>query len=362
MYAIFLSLLISFSVFTYADDIGYESPYIYDSPALNDLAYAKYLAPKSNTQDLIALQTSVKSQKSRGTCTMFTAMGLLEHTLIRDHSYPRDIDFSEEWMEYIIMSSKTTEGSSISKNLKAVHKYGVVYESTLPYIGKRWRELADSPLAMSRCGDFSGTRLQSCLLGHRDPYLLRMSDEQVLSLGDADFVTIRNEATALKEEIVSKILPLKKSYKIKKLSKVKELLLQNQSVIMGVKLFYGSWNHSKTDKLNIQARDKKKWYEGIVTYPEVGSFDRRISMEKGGGHSLILVGYDDEKIIHSKMKMEDGTWREFTYKGVYYFKNSWGVRGSGRDFTLDGESFPGYGMISQKYAHEFGSFYAIPNK
>ena len=58
--------------------------------------------------------------------------------------------------------------------------------------------------------------------------------------------------------------------------------------------------------------------------------------------------------------MEDGTWKEFSYRGVYYFKNSWGLRVSGRDFKLQGKNFPGYGMITQKYAHELGTFYHPP--
>ncbi len=358
----FISILILLLSLTNsnAGEVAYDSPYIEDSKALDDLHSVKSLLSSSNTHSLIKLQTSVKSQKSRGTCTMFTSIGLLEHLLIRERGYDKELDLSEEWLEYLIMTSKTSEGSSTSRNLKAIFNYGVVYEATLPYIGERWRALEDSPLAVKRCGEFSGVRLDSCLLGHRDPYLLSMSDEEVLETGDLNFIEIRNESRLLKDEIVEGILPLKKSYKIRKLSEVKIDLTEGRSVIVGMKLYYGSWNHSKTDKLSIQKRDKRKWYEGIVTYPEIGSVDRRISGKEGGGHSLILVGYDDERVITSKMLMEDGTWKEFSYKGVYYFKNSWGVRGSGRDFSLDGVSYPGYGMISQKYLHEFGSFYTIP--
>jgi hypothetical protein len=74
------------------------------------------------------------------------------------------------------------------------------------------------------------------------------------------------------------------------------------------------------------------------------------------------VGYDDEKVTKTKMLMDDGSTKEFSYKGVYYFKNSWGIKGSGRDFTLNGVSYPGYGMITQKYAHEHGRFFHYPTK
>lgn len=353
---ILLALVLSMNTFGEA----FESPYIPADPAIDDLHEKTDLPTKSDTHSLIALQTSVKSQKSRGTCTMFTSIGMLEHLWIKERGAASTIDLSEEWMEYIIMSSKQTEGSSISKNIKAMLKNGYVLESTWPYLGKRWRELSDSPLAMERCSHLEAMKLQSCLLGHRDPDFLTM-DSVLLEQRDFEFYKIKSEGLGNISKVNS-LIKKKKSYRLKKLSQVKTLLADGVALIMGTKLYYGSWNHSKTDKLEIQKREKSKWYEGIVTYPEVGSKDRRISFEQGGGHSLIIVGYDDEKIVQSRMQMEDGTWKEFTYKGVYYFKNSWGVRGSGKRFVLDGIKYPGYGMITQKYAHEMGTFFHIPVK
>lgn len=316
---------------------------------------------RSNTHELIQLQSPVKSQKSRGTCTMFTAMGIIEHMLIRDGRFTaQEIDLSEEWMEYIIMKDKQSEGSSTSRNMKAVLKYGVVTEKTWPYIGKKWLDLVEYPLSRQRCGHLEKRplMLQSCLLGHRDPTLLELSDSE-LAERDVEFVTIRDEAQRLKSELIEGLYKYKKSYKLKSYQKVKDYLASGESIIMGMKLYYGSWNSKKTITHEIQERDKKKWYAGIVGYPEPGTRDRRISSEKGGGHSVILVGYDDEVEVTSRMQMEDGSWKEFTYKGVYYFKNSWGVRGFGKRFKLDGISYPGYGMITQKYAHELGKFFRI---
>ncbi|OIQ20380.1 MAG: hypothetical protein BM556_00100 [Bacteriovorax sp. MedPE-SWde] len=315
----------------------------------------------SNTHELIKLQSSVKSQKSRGTCTMFSAIGLVEHLLIKKGAYlPEDIDLSEEWMEYIIMKDKQSEGSSTSRNFKAIKKYGVVHEQTWPYIGRKWVDLIEYPLSRERCSHLEDQALllQSCLLGHRDPTLLRISTDAVEKI-DPAFIAIRDEAMKLKESITNGLFKRKKSYKLKNHNTVKDLLSSGESLIMGTKLYYGSWNSKKTITHEIQERDKKKWYKGIVSYPEPGSRDRRISFEKGGGHSLILVGYDDEVVVNSRMQMEDGSWKKFSYKGVYYFKNSWGVRGFGKRFKLDGISYPGYGMITQKYAHEMGSFFRI---
>jgi hypothetical protein len=289
---------------------------------------------------------------------MFSTIGMIEHLLIKERNASKSIDLSEEWMEYIIMTKKTTEGSSTSKNFKSVLQNGFVSESSMPYIGQRWRELSDFPLAQERCGHLHSTNLESCLLGHRDPRLLTMTNEEILTI-EPDFVSVRDEANENISSIKS-LIKSKKSYRLKKLSTVKSLLSSGTAVIMGAKIYYGSWNHSKTDKLEIQKRVKSKWYEGIVTYPEPGSRDRRISGVQGGGHSLIIVGYDDDVEVNSRMLMEDGTWKDFKYKGVYYFKNSWGVRGSGKRFSLDGKAYPGYGMITQKYAHEFGTFFNIP--
>lgn len=354
-----LALIQLFIISTvYSAEVDFDSPFLGSFPAENDLIEKNEFPSKSETHALIAQQTSVKSQKSRGTCTMFSTIGMIEHLLVKQRDFSKAIDLSEEWMEYIIMTKKTTEGSSISKNFKSVLKNGFVSETTLPYIGKRWRELTDFPLAQERCGHLESISLESCLLGHRDPSHLTMTTLE-LSEVDPSFVKVRNEADENISSINS-LIKTKKSYRLKKLSSVKSLLSTGNAVIMGAKLYYGSWNHSKTDKLEIQERVKSRWYEGIVTYPEPGTRDRRISGVQGGGHSLIIVGYDDDIVVNSRMLMEDGTWKEFSYTGVYYFKNSWGVRGSGKKFKLDGKSYPGYGMITQKYAHEFGTFFNIP--
>lgn len=58
--------------------------------------------------------------------------------------------------------------------------------------------------------------------------------------------------------------------------------------------------------------------------------------------------------------MPDGSVVKKTYRGVYYFKNSWGTSGFGANFAIDGVSYPGYGMMVQDYAHDYGSFFKLP--
>lgn len=324
------------------------------------------LPVRNNVEKIINYQTSVKSQKSRGTCTIFSTIGLVE-SLLRKHNISETPDLSEEYLEYIVMTRQFDEGSTVNRNIKKLRFFGLPDEEKWPYLGVRWKTVNDSALSKERCGHLEGkddseypeVPMSSCLLGHRDATLLRASDSEVEER-DFEFFTIRENARENKELLFKNFLKKQSTYRIDSMDKAKEFLSKDVPLIMGLKLFYGAWNHQKTDRFEIQPRVKKIWYQGIVGYPTPGSIDRRISGEKGGGHSIILVGYDDEKIIKNRMLMEDGTWKETKLKGVFYFKNSWGVRGSGRDFELNGKSYPGYGMISQKYAAEFGKFYQLP--
>lgn len=334
-------------------------------------SFAKVPA-RNDVEQVISFMSSVKSQKSRGTCTIFSTIGLLE-ALFKKHKN-LDLDFSEEYLQYTVMTRQLDEGSTVNRNVKKLLFFGLAFEESWPYVGEKWKEWRDNALAVERCGHLEGDErplpplksedypqniLGSCLLGHRDPYLLRESDDYVRKI-DPDFLPIREEAYLNKENLFQNFIKKKSSYLFEDKTKVKELLSEGTPLIMGLKLFYGAWNHSKTDRFEIQEREKSLWYKGIVGHPIEGSIDRRISGERGGGHSVVLVGYDDEVEVESRMKMEDGSWKTTIHKGVYYFKNSWGVRGSGRDFTLNGVSYPGYGMITQDYAHEFGKFYHIP--
>ncbi len=340
---------------------SFGSKTIDDLKDIKDPQAKKGLPIKTDVLSMIKLHTIPKSQGRRGTCTMFSSVGILEHLLIKNEFYnSEEIDLSEEYMEYIIMKDKITEGSSTSKNMKAILEYGFVHEDTWPYVGFKWLSLDDFPIARATCGHLEGfdDLLASCLWGHRDPRLFNMTISELRNF-DPEFIPIRHEGYSHAKKYAKSLYRHRNSYKLKYTSSVKKLLAKGQSVIMGTKLYYASWNSSKTATLEIQERDKEKFYQGIVTYPEPGSRDRLISGEKGGGHSIIIVGYDDEKIVHSRMMMEDGTWKEFSYKGVYYFKNSWGTKGFGKNNDIEGHNYPGYGMITQKYAHEFGRFFQV---
>ncbi len=328
---------------------------------LSQLSYAGKLPPRNDVDQVLSIMTPVKSQKNRGTCTIFSTTALLEALLIKNGQANKEIDLSEEWLEYLAMTRQTDEGSTVNRNIKKLRFFGTVKETTWPYLGVKWPDLDAHPLARPRCGHLIGDNLLACLWGHRDPTLLRGSDQEVLSK-DEEFYHMREEARAFMEtHDLRKNITKLKSYEIEK-DRAKKILSEGTPVIAGLKLYYGSWNHSKTEKFDIQPRKKSLWYKGIVGFPLEGSRDRKVCDERGGGHSIVLVGYDDNIEVKTRLLMENGKWKEVTQKGVYYFKNSWGVKGFGRDFELNGQKLPGYGMITQKYLDELGRFYHLPLK
>lgn len=140
---------------------------------------------------------------------------------------------------------------------------------------------------------------------------------------------------------------------------MKSLLAAGIPVTLDITFYYGAWNHREASDLGIN-RDIDAWNHGVVGFPEPGSVDEASSRTKPAGHSILLVGYDDRAIVQTHVQMSDGTEKDFTYTGVYYFKNSWGTSSFGSQFSIEGSAYAGYGAITQKYAHAYGSFFQFP--
>lgn len=334
--------------------------------AYTDLIHPKVVAernkstPRSNTLFVINNSTAVKSQISRGTCSIFSATAMLETMLILKKDFPTTLDMSEEYLEYIVVRNKTSDGSNSYNNFSAIKKHGVPFEKTYPYIGDNWESSSWLPAIEQRCGHLEGDTKTSCLIVHRDPALLNLTDEELLDdssiLYDPEFMIARTQAKEIRDEYIT----IESSwFGIYDTAQVKAKLKAGIPVTIGMRFFYGAWNHRHADTYDI-GRDSSNWDLGIVGYPEPGSMDRKISPENPAGHSVLLVGYDNERMVTTTVKMEDGSTKTFTYKGVYYFKNSWGTSGFGKDFVLEDKKFPGYGMVTQKHAHEHGGFYHLP--
>lgn len=326
---------------------------------MDDSAFTKALG-RNNVEALIERQTEVKSQGRRGTCSIFSAIALLESRLRVRHNLPKDLDLSEQYLEYLVARGKTTDGSNSWTNFNALSRYGAPREETLPYDPQDWTK---SPhLGEKRCGHLNveSTRYQSCLLVQRDPQTLVSTDEQLLDqtnlLFDPEFVEARREGAEIRNQYIRF---QGNQYSLYNVSQIKQYLDAGYDLTMGITIYYGAWNHGGGRDEGIQT-NTDLWYQGIVGHPEKGSVDYIKSPKKPAGHSIVIVGYDDQREVTVEVDMEDGSKKTFTYKGVYYFKNSWGKTSFGKDFEINGVNYPGYGMITQKYANQYGSFYHMP--
>ena len=332
-----------------------DAPYPNLVPAVDDAYRNKNLQAKSDTNALIDLMTPVRSQQSRGTCSIFSAAALIEGLLNIDAGTSVDMDLSEEFLQYNVNAGSTSDGSYATKNFASITRDGMASEAVLPYIGDDWTKWQDAT-ATKRCGYLTGTKKDSCLIVHHDPDNRYRTDDQLLDVTkpwyDPSLVAARVDG----REFKSMHLTASNYGYMYSTSQVKELLSQGIPVILEQDFYYGTWNHRTADSLNI-GRNLDHWSKGIVGYPFPGSMDAKQSPTKRAGHSILLVGYDDNVVIDFPVKMEDGTTKTFKLKGVYYFKNSWGTDSFGREAVIDGISRPGYGTMTQRYAHDYGSFY-----
>lgn len=349
---LFLALTMSFSLF--AQDSDYlDAPYTHlVHPKISTLSTKS--ASKNDIDAIMAIQTPVRSQESRGTCSIFSATAYLESLLIQKGSFETELDLSEEWLQYISVRGKQNDGSSAPSNFEAMKNYGMLFEETLPYEGDDWSK-TESELKESRCGHLTSTNLKSCLITHFDPKLLLQDDSLI---EDQEFVTLRKEARAFKTKHIKFN---SSSYYLYDTQNIKDTLIAGTPVILEMDFYYGAWNHRGGEALGIE-RNMDHWRKGIIGNPEPGSLDAKMSPTKRAGHSVLVVGFDDNRIVKKTIQMADGTKKTFTYKGVYYIKNSWGTDSFGSEFEIDGVKYPGYGMIVQKHANAEGSFFILPLK
>ena len=317
----------------------------------------------------ISWQTNVKNQGSRGTCSIFSAVGLLESILIQYFNQNKNIDLSEEWVEFLAMKDRQKDGYWSFKSWKNITLFGIADEKIWKYVGKTWKSKKHSNLSLKRCQNLNSSILKSCLLAHRNPDLLNTSDRDLIDplhrLHDPEFKDIRNNALKNKVNFIDGNINAAShfsyNYQVEYIWQIKELLSKNVPLTLAVDFYYGAWNHSQANSLKI-GRNLTHWNQGIVGFPEIGSSDYLISnkSENRAGHSIVIVGYDDDIVIKTKIKMQDGSIKNFTYKGVYFFKNSWGINSFGKKTSINNKTYPGYGIIVQDYAHQYGSFYKLP--
>ncbi len=348
------ALAFSLSVAANVDGAYFDAPYPVSVPPIDDANDNKDLQGFSDTDALLEMMTPVRSQASRGTCSIFSATALIE-ALMKMNSTSANPDLSEEFLQFVVNAGSTAEGSHASKNFETIHVYGMATERTLPYLGDNWLTW-DNSLAQRRCGHLRDRAKQSCLIVHHDPANRTRSNEDLLDITkpwyDPDLAAAKEEGFAFKENHLSNV---RHNY-VFSTSEIKSLLEQGIPLILEMRVYYGAWNHRVADELDI-GRNLDHWNRGIVGHPFLGSMDRAMSPTKNAGHSVLVVGYDDSVELTFEVKMEDGSYKTLTRKGVYYFKNSWGTSSFGAQTEINGVRRPGYGIMTQNYANEFGTFY-----
>jgi hypothetical protein len=284
------------------------------------MSKADAVYPAQHTE-LIELQSPVKSQGARGVCSIFSTVALMEHLYIKEGTIENP-DFSEQYVQWSakfeVGSFPNTGGSSARSNLQAISQYGAVEEDVWPYEPNGW-DSSDDP----ECeGDSKPTR---CYTNGEPP--AEAEQAQKWKLPSGRWVSTRPDD-------------------IKHVIHDREM-----AVVVGLTFFYQSWNHGGSPLPTSKEFSRK----GYVPYPN--EVDKEKSLENRAGHSILLVGWDDDLEVHRLDEegepMYDDNGDPVIDKGFFIFKNSWGTGSFGTD-----NPFPnGYGYISMDYVEEYGSAY-----
>ncbi len=272
--------------------------------------------------DLVALQSPVRSQGSRGVCSIFSTVGLMEHLYISEGTLPGEPDFSEQFLQWSVKfevgAFTNTGGSSARSNLRAINQYGIVAEADSPYETQPWNTSDDE-----RC---TGDDQPTVCFTNGEPSAAALAADR-WRLPPGRYVNSRPRS-------------------------IKAFLTENRTaVIAGMTFFYQSWNHRRsTHKIN-----SDYWSEGYVLYPNEA--DKTKSLEKRVGHSILIVGWDDnlevDRVDENGDVMKDDSGNTLTEKGFWVFKNSWGTGG----FGIRNPHGIGFGYLSMKYVDEYASVY-----
>lgn len=289
-----------------------------DNDKLPSEAKADEVFPKAF--DLVALQSPVKSQGSRGVCSIFSTVALMEHLYIKEGTL-RNPDFSEQYLQWSakeeVKRFRQTSGSNASTNLDAISRFGIVDEPEWPYETFKWTATHDE-----RCtGEDDQPTL--CYTNGEPPETVKDATKWRLPRGRWVSSNVRSIKAVMKN--------------------------QGTGVVAGMTFFYQSWNHRRS-KL---PTNSDYWSEGYVLPPN--EKDREISLEKRAGHSILLVGWDDElevPLVDAEGNtVKDDNGDPVIEKGFFMFKNSWGTSG----FGIRHPAGAGYGWIAYSYIEEFAN-------
>lgn len=269
--------------------------------------------------DLVALNSPVKSQGSRGVCSIFASVAQMEHLYLKEGSIANP-DFSEQYLQWSAKVQEraftNTEGSNGDANLRAIANYGIVAEADWPYETFPWSTSHDAACT----GESRPTR---CYTNGEPPE--RAVDARKWKLPRGRYLNTR--PSSIKAHLTTK----------------------KTGVVVGMTFFYQSWNHRRSE-LPVNT---EYWRKGIVLAPNAK--DEEVSLAKRAGHAILIVGWDDDlevqKVDETGAKVVDANGNPVVEKGFFIFKNSWGT-GS---FGVENPHGDGYGYLSMKYVEDWGS-------
>jgi subtilisin-like proprotein convertase family protein len=292
-----------------------------ENAKLDELGKADAIYPKQFTE-LLATQSPVRSQQSRGVCSIFATSSLMEHLYIKEGTLS-DPDFSEQYLQWSVKVEvgdfTNTEGSNARSNLQAIERFGIPVESAWPYQGSKW-STANDPACTT--GENLPVR---CYTNGDPPESARTAEKFFLPVGR----WVNANDRSIKAHMTTK----------------------KQGAIVGLTFYYQSWNH----RGSALPTSNELWRQGFVTYPNAK--DKEESKKKRAGHAILLVGWDDDLEVQpidgDGNPMVDADGNPVKEKGFFIFKNSWGT-GS---FGVDNPHGNGYGFLSMRYVKEEGTVY-----
>ncbi len=315
-----------------SDEVDGPSPFDDDFPVSDDNVNAgapdNDSLPDDNKADAVYPpkfelpkneQSPVKSQGSRGVCSIFATTALVEALYIKAGMPVAEADFSEQWLQWASKNLagewRNTEGSSSEANLSTIVQFGTVKEAVWPYESFKW-STANDPACTT------GENLPTKCYTNGDPSQA-VRDAQKFKLPRTRWIN----PNSMKAHLTTK----------------------KTGINLGFTFFYPSWNHRRST-LPIST---DLWRQGVVTYPNAK--DKQVSLENRAGHAINIVGWDDN--LEFPMRDEagnpvlDAQGNPRMEKGFWLFKNSWGTGSFGAAHPYG----DGYGWISYRYMAEYGN-------
>lgn len=270
--------------------------------------------------DVAALQSPVRNQASRGVCSIFSTVALMEHLYIKEGKLTTP-DFSEQYLQWSAKAEvgayTNTEGSNADRNIEAIQRFGIVAENDWAYQTTKWTASNDA-----RC---TGDKTQPivCYTNGEPPASAKAATKYKLPA--ARWVSNRRQS-------------------------IKSFIYQNkQAVTAGMTFFYQSWNH-RGGSLPVNGDYARK---GYILFPNAK--DIEVSNAKPAGHSILILGWDDtlevQTVDEAGNKVVDAAGKPVMEKGFFLIKNSWGTS----NFGTENPFGAGYGWLSMKYVETYAN-------